>query len=90
MFCPSTMTARIGAPSAKWLYGLLMLAPYPLLAMALGWRESSLALLALPMSAWLIVKFWKPTAGPAMNQQLARTAVCQVVIGVLLLVALLR
>ncbi|MDJ0916463.1 MAG: 1,4-dihydroxy-2-naphthoate octaprenyltransferase [Woeseiaceae bacterium] len=85
-----TLAARIGADAARWLYALLMLAPYPLVVAALGWRHSSIALLALPLSAWLIVTFWQPAAGPAMNQQLARTAVCQAVIGVLLLIALLR
>ncbi len=85
-----TLAARLGAPTARWLYALLMLAPYPLLIVALGFPHSGLALLALPLSVWLIVMFRKQAAGPAMNQQLARTAISQALIGILLLVGLLR
>ncbi len=84
-----TLAARAGVATARWLYAMLMLAPYPLLFVALDWQDAGVALLALPLSAWLIARFWKPTDGPKMNQQLSMTAVVQIVIGALLLVALL-
>ena len=84
-----TLAARIGVPAARWLYAALMLLPFPLLMIALGWRNIGLTLLALPLSVWLVAGFTRLAQGPAMNLQLARTAVYQAVLGVLLSVDLL-
>ena len=85
-----TLAARLGVSAARWLYALLMLTPFPLIGLALGWRNGVLVALAVPWSLWLIARFWRTMDGPEMNAQLARTAVFQVGLGALLVGVLVR
>ncbi len=84
-----TLAARLGVPGARWLYALLVLMPIPLVAVALGWRDVIILALALPWAIWLIARFRRAADGSEMNAQLARTAMYQVGLGVLLIVSLL-
>ena len=84
-----TLAGRLGTGASRWLYVFLMLAPYALLAVALGWRELGLTWLALPLALAVALRFDGAAGGNAMNAQLARTALCQTVLGVLLAVQLL-
>jgi len=79
-----TLAIRVGPNGARRLYTTFMLAPFGLLWVAWGWRSVGLAWLALPLFAWLALRFARLPAGPAMNLQLSRTALAQVVLGVLL------
>jgi len=74
---------------AQWLYGVFMLAPFPLLAALLGPLRLGVAWLALPLCLWLVWRFGQLRPSPAMNLQLARTAQSQVLLGGLLVIALL-
>jgi 1,4-dihydroxy-2-naphthoate octaprenyltransferase len=80
-----TLAGRLGPTGAKWLYGFLLLAPFPLLAAAWGWRPLGIVWLALPVCLWLAALFSRMPVGPGMNAQLGRTAMLQVLVGALLI-----
>lgn len=73
---------------AYWLYGALLLAPFPLLAIALYPEGLGIAWLALPVCLWLAWRCTRLSPSPAMNTQLALTALAQVLLGGLLSAAL--
>lgn len=88
-----TLAATLGDRSARRLYAALVMAPFPLL-LGLGWLEGEVLrmwplLLALPVNLGLACRFRLLPVGPAMNEQLARTAQAQLLVGVLLSLALL-
>ncbi|MEL7449841.1 MAG: 1,4-dihydroxy-2-naphthoate octaprenyltransferase [Pseudomonadota bacterium] len=84
-----TLAGRLGAGASRWLYVFLMLAPYALLAAALGLRDLGVAWLSLPLALAVALRFDSAADGHAMNAQLGRTALSQTVLGVLLAVQLL-
>ncbi len=84
-----TLAGRLGTRGSRWLYGFLLLAPFPLLAGARGAPSLGLVWLALPLCLWVIVLFARMPVGPPMNAQLGRTAMIQVWVGALLTVELL-
>lgn len=81
-----TLASRLGVRGSRQLYGLLMLAPFPLLAAAPGAQAIGLVWLGLPVCLWLALQFTRMPVGPGMNAQLGRTAMAQVVVGALLVV----
>ena len=81
-----TLAARLGVQGSRRLYGLLVLAPFPLLAAALGVQAIGLVWLGLPVCLWLALYFTRMPVGPGMNSQLGRTALVQVLVGALLVV----
>jgi len=85
-----TLAGRLGPRGARWLYGFLLLAPFPLLAAAWGVQGLGIVWPALPVCLWAIVLFARMPVGPGMNAQLGRTAMIQVLVGVLLVVEQLR
>jgi 1,4-dihydroxy-2-naphthoate octaprenyltransferase len=85
-----TLASRLGPDTARWIYALLMLAPFPMLGIALGWRAIGAAWAALPLCLWLAASYFRTPAGGAMNAQLGRTALAQVLLGALLVVELVR
>lgn len=80
-----TLAGRLGPRGSKWLYGFLLLAPFALLAAAWGVRGIGVAWLALPVCLWLAFLFARMPVGPAMNAQLGRTAMLQVLVGALII-----
>jgi 1,4-dihydroxy-2-naphthoate octaprenyltransferase len=82
----STLASRLGLQGSRQLYGLLVLAPFPLLAAALGVQAIGLVWLGLPVCLWLALYFTRMPVGPGMNAQLGRTALVQVLVGALLVV----
>lgn len=74
---------------AYWLYGVLLLAPFPLLAIVLLPEGLGVAWLALPVCLWLTWRCTRLSPSPAMNTQLALTAFAQVLLGGLLSFALI-
>jgi 1,4-dihydroxy-2-naphthoate octaprenyltransferase len=81
-----TLAIRLGTPSAQWLYGFLLLVPFPMLAVAWGLQALGLVWLGLPVCLWLAVLFTRMPVGPGMNAQLGRSALVQVLVGALLVV----
>ena len=81
-----TLAARLGVRGSRQLYGVLLLAPFPILAVALGVHAIGLAWLALPVCLWLALQFTRMPVGAGMNAQLGRTALVQVLVGALLVV----
>ena len=81
-----TLAVRLPPGTARWLYAALMVLPFAVLALAWGWRSLGIAWLALPLFAWLSLRFTRLPVGPAMNKQLGHTALAQVVLGALLCV----
>jgi 1,4-dihydroxy-2-naphthoate octaprenyltransferase len=81
-----TLAGRLGQRSTQWLYGFLVLVPFPMLAAAWGTQALGLVWLALPVCLWLAVLFARMPVGPGMNAQLGRTALVQVLVGALLIV----
>ena len=81
-----TLAIRLGTPSAQWLYGFLLLVPFPMLAVAWGLQALGLVWLGLPVCLWLAVLFARMPVGPGMNAQLGRSALVQVLVGALLVV----
>jgi 1,4-dihydroxy-2-naphthoate octaprenyltransferase len=81
-----TLASRLGARASRWLYGALLVAPYPMLAVAWGWQALGLVWIGLPVCVWLAMAFARMPVGPAMNTQLGRTALAQVLVGALLVV----
>lgn len=85
----ATLALLLGPTTSRQLYMILLLAPFPLLVAAFGLRELGAAWLALPVCMWLAWRFLSMPTGAAMNAQLARTALAQVLLGTLLCVALM-
>lgn len=81
-----TLAIRLGTPRAQWLYGFLLLVPFPILAVAWGLQALGLVWLGLPVCLWLAVLFARMPVGPGMNAQLGRSALVQVLVGALLIV----
>ena len=81
-----TLAARLGVRGSRQLYGLLVLAPFPVLAVALGVQAIGLVWLGLPVCLWLALHFTRMPVGPGMNAQLGKTALVQVLVGALLVV----
>ena len=81
-----TLAIRLGTPRAQWLYGFLLLVPFPMLAVAWGLQALGLVWLGLPFCLWLAVLFARMPVGPGMNAQLGRSALVQVLVGALLVV----
>ena len=81
-----TLAGRLGIRAAQGLYGLLVLAPFPLLAIAWGAEALGLVWLGLPVCLWLALLFSRMPVGPGMNAQLGKTALVQVLVGTLLIV----
>lgn len=79
-----TLASRLGPDTARWAYAALMLAPFPMLGAALGWQDVGAAWAALPLCLWLAAAWFRTPAGTAMNAQLGRTALAQVLLGALL------
>ncbi|MDJ0738599.1 MAG: 1,4-dihydroxy-2-naphthoate octaprenyltransferase [Gammaproteobacteria bacterium] len=74
---------------AYWLYGLLLLGPFPLLALVLHPQGIGAAWLALPVCLWLAWRCTRLPPSRQMNSQLALTAFAQVLLGALLSITLL-
>ncbi len=81
-----TLASRLGPRAARVLYGLFVIAPLALLAVAWGVRELGLVWLSLPFCLWLALRFGRMPVGPGMNAQLGGTALVQVLVGALLIV----
>ena len=79
-----TLAARLGVRGSRRLYGLLVVAPFPMLAFARGVQDIGLVWLALPFCLWLTLHFTRMPVGPGMNAQLGRTALVQMLVGALL------
>lgn len=80
-----TLAVRLGRAGSSWLYALLMLAPFVLVALAPLTRGPVAIWLALPFCVWLAWRFARMPVSAAMNAQLARTALAQALFAVLLL-----
>lgn len=74
---------------AYWLYVVLLLAPFPLLALLFYPKDLGVTWLALPVCVWLAWRCTRLAPSPAMNTQLALTALAQVLLGALLSLALI-
>jgi 1,4-dihydroxy-2-naphthoate octaprenyltransferase len=83
-----TLAHYLGSRGSQVLYGTLVLVPF-LLPLVLQRDAAWLVLLALPLALLLLGRFIREAPGPAFNQILARTALLQLLYGVLLCVALL-
>ena len=79
-----TLAARLGVRGSRRLYGLLVVAPFPMLAFGRGVQDIGLVWLALPVCLWLTLHFTRMPVGPGMNAQLGRTALVQMLVGALL------
>ena len=84
-----TLCHYLGRGRARFLYALLLLAPVPILMFAglpgAGWP----LLAALPLAIILSLGLFRGTGGAALNAQLARTALFQVVLVVLMVLGFL-
>jgi 1,4-dihydroxy-2-naphthoate octaprenyltransferase len=83
-----TLAHYLGSRGSQVFYGVLVLTPF-LLPLALRLNAAWLVLLALPLALLLLSRFVRERPGPAFNRILARTALLQLLYGVLLSVALL-
>lgn len=81
-----TLASRLGPRGTRQLYGLLLLLPFVLLAAAWGLQSVGFVWLGLPVCLWLAMLFTRMPVGTAMNAQLGRTALVQVLVGALLIV----
>ena len=84
-----TLVHLTGTRAAYWLYAVLMLAPFPLLVWILPATTLLAVWAALPFFAWLVWRAMRLPPSPAMNRQLALTALAQVLFGGLLAASLL-
>jgi 1,4-dihydroxy-2-naphthoate octaprenyltransferase len=84
-----TLAGLLGPQLGPPLYALLLLLPFPLLALVLGPARTGVAWLALPFCAWLAWRFSQIPGSRAMNRQLVRTAQAQLLFGGLLAATLL-
>ena len=82
-----TLVQLTGTRPAYWLYGLFMLAPFPLLAWIVHPAALGAVWLALPLVVWLVWRCIRLPPSPAMNRLLALTAFSQVLFGGLLTVS---
>lgn len=83
-----TLAQVLGPDGALGLYAALLLAPFPLLAAALGPAGLGLAWGALPFCAWLAWRSRVLAPGAAMNRQMVLTVMAQVLLGVFLALTL--
>jgi 1,4-dihydroxy-2-naphthoate octaprenyltransferase len=83
-----TLVHVTGTGAAYWLYALLLLGPFPVLAMVLYPSDLNVAWVALPVCAWLVWRCMRLSPSAAMNVQLGLTAFAQVLLGSLLSIAL--
>jgi 1,4-dihydroxy-2-naphthoate octaprenyltransferase len=83
-----TLAHHLGSRGSQVFYGVLVLAPF-LLPLALHLDAAWLVLLVLPLALLLLFRFVRERPGPAFNRILARTALLQLLYGLLLSVALL-
>jgi 1,4-dihydroxy-2-naphthoate octaprenyltransferase len=79
-----TLAQVLGRAGAVLTYRALMIAPFLLLSIAPGAGAIGVTWLALPLAAWLAWICGRTDSGPAMNRQLALTALAQVLLGGLL------
>ncbi|MTJ81899.1 MAG: 1,4-dihydroxy-2-naphthoate polyprenyltransferase [Telmatospirillum sp.] len=83
-----TLAIVAGPRLTPWIYAALMALPYVLLPLfdlvLLKGGHAWLALGALPLSARMVMRFFREPPGPAFNQLLGRTAQVQLVYGLLL------
>ncbi|NVZ11062.1 1,4-dihydroxy-2-naphthoate polyprenyltransferase [Allochromatium humboldtianum] len=84
-----TLCRVLGRERARVLYALLLLIPVPLLMLLDPLHVSWPLLAALPLAALLIRRLWRGAMGPALNEQLARTAQYQALLVGLLILSLL-
>lgn len=80
-----TLAGKLGARMARVLYGVLLLLPFPMLAVAWGPETLGFVWLGVPVCLWLTVHFVRMPVGANMNAQLGRTALAQVLVGALLI-----
>lgn len=80
-----TLAGRLGTQASRQLYAVLVLLPFAMLAAAWGAKALGLVWIALPACVWLAMLFARMPVGPGMNAQLGRTALVQVLVGVLLI-----
>lgn len=86
----NTLVQCVGLRASLGIYGMFLFAPFPLLAIALPASSVGLAWFAMPYCAWLVWRCRRLAPSPAMNAQLALTALGQLLLGVLLSVSLLQ
>jgi 1,4-dihydroxy-2-naphthoate octaprenyltransferase len=84
-----TLAILLGRRHALAVYRGLMILPFFLLGLALGIGGVGLAWAALPFCAWLAWRVGAQAGGPAMNRQMALTALAQLLLGGLLALNLL-
>lgn len=84
-----TLAIRLGVERSKLLYGLLLPAAAALPALPVGTAKGWLALCALPMAVWLILRFAGRPRGPEFNMILADTARFQLMLALLIAVGVL-
>mgnify|MGYP001824463537 CR=1 FL=1 len=84
-----TLAILLGRRRALITYRILMLLPFVLLGVGLGLTGVGLAWIALPYCAWLTWRAGDQHDGPALNRQMALTAVAQLLLGGLLALNLL-
>lgn len=84
-----TLCRVLGRERARVLYALLLLVPIPLLMLLDPLPVSWPLLAALPLATLLIRRLWRGALGPALNEQLARTAQYQALLVGLLILSLL-
>lgn len=80
-----TLCHYLGRPRARALYAALLLLPLPILQAAGLPGPTWLTLAALPFAASLILRLFRGANGPGINPLLARTALYQAALVVLLL-----
>ena len=82
-----TLAILLGAGWSRWLYAVLMLAPFVFLqpiARLLPHAHVAAAILSLPVALFAVARFWKEPPGPGLNGVLALTAQVQLVFAILL------
>lgn len=84
-----TFCLLLGRPRARLLYALLLLAPVPMLMAADLPGARWPLLLALPLALGLSINLFRGATGAALNTQLARTALLQMLLVVLLILGFL-
>jgi 1,4-dihydroxy-2-naphthoate octaprenyltransferase len=84
-----TLVSVISPQRAQGVYTVLMLAPFLLIAAALGPGRLGAAWLALPVCVWLAWRFGRIEPDDRMNSQLGLTAQAQLLLGGLVAVTLM-
>jgi len=85
----ATLAAVLGPYRARWLYALLMLAPFLLLPLIGHPTATGVALPASVLFLWLSWRFLALQGGERFNAQLAHTAQAQMLLGLLICAGLL-